>query len=483
MRRRRLGKEARQRLDDGYTRLNLQLSRAQGQVFRFLWLFLPEPSVARKLRFQHMVASRFLSEAGQQSVMYGALVAVARGGGSALELALVGVAALVPGAALGLYGGAVADALPKRVALAMVYALQAALCFIVAITAATHLGEMLLLIFAVNALGQVSGPTESSMLPLLASKEELASAASLVNLAAAFGAAFGAALLAPVLVRAVGVEEVLYVAGALLLLAASRVFILPRGEGRRRATWAVPQVQVRGAVEWLARYPAVATMMVVAVVGGTANTVVQTLAPRYVVSVLHTDAADTAYVFAPSAAGLVLALVAAPSLMRAFGERMAALAGFFVAAACLMLLGLVGEVVPVLDPVNPIGVLSVVGIDLNERLRTASLLAMPLGFGIALTATSVQTYLNRRVPLSYQARTFAMQAALRSGAAIVPLVALGVAASAFGVEKVLIASPVVLVLVAVALVELSFRFGGRARTTQLEVLESFWEETGGEIKA
>src|SRR3990172_6853022 len=93
---RRLGDEARQRLDNGYTRLNLQLSRAQGQAFRFLWLFVPEPSVARKLRFQHMLASRLLSEAGQQAVMYGALVAVARGGGSALELALVGVAGLVP---------------------------------------------------------------------------------------------------------------------------------------------------------------------------------------------------------------------------------------------------------------------------------------------------------------------------------------------------------------------------------------------------
>ncbi len=244
-----------------------------------------------------------------------------------------------------------------------------------------------------------------------------------------------------------------------------------------------PQVRARGALEWLARYPAVATMIAVAVVAGTANTVVQTLAPRYVTSVLHTDAADTAYVFAPSAAGLVLALVAAPLLMKARGERIAALLGFFVAAGCLMLLGLVGEVAPVLDPVNPIRLLNATGIELGERLRTASLLAMPLGFGIALTATCVQTYINRRVPLSLQARTFAMQAALRSGATIAPLLTLGAASSVFGVEKVLIASPVALVLVAVALVELSFRFGGRAAPSQLQVLESFWEETSEEVGA
>src|SRR6266540_1394351 len=105
------------------------LDEAQARVFRVLWLFLPEPAIARDLRFQHLLASRFLSDAGQQAVLFGALVSVARGGGSALEVALVGVAALAPPALLGLYGGAVADAIPKRFALAGVYALQAVLCF------------------------------------------------------------------------------------------------------------------------------------------------------------------------------------------------------------------------------------------------------------------------------------------------------------------------------------------------------------------
>src|SRR3990170_9120825 len=87
------------------------LDRAQANVFRVLWLFLPEPSIARNLQFQHLLASRFLSDAGQQTLAFGALVAVARGGGSALEVALVGVAGFLPPALLGLYGGTVSDAL------------------------------------------------------------------------------------------------------------------------------------------------------------------------------------------------------------------------------------------------------------------------------------------------------------------------------------------------------------------------------------
>jgi MFS family permease len=187
--------------DGAYLRADRVLDYGQARVVRLLWLFLPEPSIARSLRFQQVLASRFLSDAGQQALAYAALVAVVRGGGSALEAALVGVAALVPPMALGLYGGAVADALPKRVALAATYNLQALLCFIVPSTVGTGLPELILLIFAVNTLGQVSGPTESSILPLVASDAELASAASLVNFASAAGAALGTALLAPVLVQ------------------------------------------------------------------------------------------------------------------------------------------------------------------------------------------------------------------------------------------------------------------------------------------
>jgi len=466
------------RLKGARRRADRFLDRAQARVFRLFWLFLPEPAIARNLRFQHLLASRFLSDAGQQSLAFGALVGVTRGGASSFEVALVGVAALLPPAVLGLYGGAVADALPKRVALAGVYSLQALLCFVVPIVLGTQIFDVLFLLLAVNSLGQVSAPTESAVLPLVASKEELASAASLINLSSAAGTAFGTALLAPVLVRAVGVEPVLYLAGVLLLLAASRVFDLPISGERKRAKvdHSLPHAGVRAAIEWLVGHPAVATMIVVGVVSGTANVVLQTLAPRYVQSVLDVDAANAAYVFAPSAIGLVLALVLAPSLMKVRGERLAALLGFFLTASALFLLGIVGDVAAVLDPVNPLRLVGVLGIDLEERLRTAAFVAVPLAFGVSLTATSVQTYINRRVPVSYQGRTFAMQNWLKNGSAIIPLLIAGAAATQFGVDSVLLVSPLLLLAVAYTLVFVSIRLAGLAAPSRLEVLESFWEE-------
>ncbi len=450
-------------------------------MVRLFWLFLPESSIVRDLRFEHVLVSRFLSDAGQQGLAYGALIAVMRGGGSALDAALLGAAALVPAAVLGLYGGAVADALPKRVALAAVYNLQAFLCFAVPLLVGTDLAAMALLLFAVNTLGQVSGPSESAVLPLIASREQLATAASLVNLASSAGTAFGTALLAPIVVRVFGVMPMLYVSGALLLLAATRVFDLPTHEPAGNIRLRVPEARVRSALTWLTHEPAVGTMIVVAVLAGTANVVIQTLAPRYVQSALHVDPADAVYVFGPSVAGLLAALAAGPPLIRRHGERVTALAGFSVTASTLMLLGMIGPAANVVDPLNPLRALNVTGWALSERLRTAALLALPLGFGVTLTTTSVQTYLNRRVPHAYQGRAFALQSTLKNGAAIVPLLTLGSAATAFGVERVLLASPFVLLGLALGLVSLSARLSGMPPTRGLQVLASFWEEPRSDV--
>ncbi|HEX9843600.1 MAG TPA: MFS transporter, partial [bacterium] len=381
-----------------------------------------------------------------------------------------------PPALLGLYGGTVSDALPARIALAGAYSGMALLCFAVPAVLGTDLSALLAIIFAVNMLGQVSSPKESSVLPMVASDEELASAASLINLAAAAGAGFATALFAPVLVRAFGVEEAMYLAGALLLLAASRVFDLPVADRRWQHRLPPLRARFRGAVRWLVRHPAVGTMIVVSVLAATVNAVLVTLAPHYVESVLRTDAADTAYVFAPSAVGLVLALVTAPFLMGLWGERRVALIGLLLAAVFLVLLGMVGDVAGVIDTVNPMRAAGLLGIEMNERVRAAGLLALPLAFGVSATTTSVQTYINRRVPVSFQGRTFAMQGSLRNGAAIFPLLTLGAAASRFGAEDVLLVSPLVLLGVGYALVTLSFRFAGLAPPSRLAVMESFWEE-------
>ncbi len=466
----------RQFFEEAYSRADRLLDRGQRRVFRFLWFFLPDTSIANDLRFQQVMASRFLSDAGQQALAYGALIASARNGGSALDLAIIGSAALIPPALFGLYGGAVADALPKRIALALIYALQAAFCFIVPFFAGTDLWAVFVLIFAVNTLGQVSGPTESSVLPVVANDEQLASAASLVHFASSVGTAFGTAILAPILVRLFGAESVMYVAGVLLVLASTRVFDLRGNEPEQSTRFVRPNISVTATLRWLAEQPAVSTMIFVGVLSGIANIVLQTLAPSFVISTLHVDPSNAVYVFAPSGAGLLLALSIAPTLMRRWGERLTALTGFVITSSILLLLGVIGDVSNIIDPINAVRALSLAGVHISPELRTAAALAVPLGFGVTLTTTAVQTYVNRRVPLAFQGRAFALQSTLKNGLAIIPLLSLGAIASKYGVQPILIAAPFVLLALAYLLVQISIRFAGFAHPSRLEVMSSYWHE-------
>ena len=98
-------------------------------TFRLFFVFLPETSLLRRFPFQLVVMSRFLSGIGQEGVFYGALVTVAING-TPFQATLIGAAKVLPGAVLGLLGGAVADALPRRIALVLGYVGQAALCIV-----------------------------------------------------------------------------------------------------------------------------------------------------------------------------------------------------------------------------------------------------------------------------------------------------------------------------------------------------------------
>jgi MFS family permease len=454
-----------------------RVDRAEARVFHLLWVFLPAPSVGKRVAFQHLVVSRFLSDMAQQALLFGVLVALARHGASSFQIALVGIAALIPPATLGLYGGIAADALSKRVALVGTYGLQATLCFLVPVVLGTTVLDVMLLLLAVHALAQISLPAESSAIPLVASDEELASATSLIGMASAVGMGLGAALVGPVVVRVFGVNVMIYLAGILLLVAASRVFNVPSVTQRAEAKYETPRAAVRTALDWLVHHPAVLTMIVVGVLSGTANTIIQTLGPRYVQSALGVDPADAAYVFAPSTVGLILALIVAPLAIRLFHERVSALVGLFLTVTAVFLLGMVGTVSGIVDPVNPLRVTGLIGINLGEKLRTAGFLALPLAFGVSLTSASIQTYINRRVPVRFQGRTFAMQSWLRNGTAIFPLLGFGALATVFGMEKVLLITPVVLIGLGYGLVYWAIRIAGLALPGRREVFESFLEES------
>lgn len=429
----------------GLKRLDRAVDRGQARVFHVLWFMLPSGSVARDLQFQQLLASRFLTDIALQALLYGALITTVSEGGSAFDAALLGVAYLLPGVLLGMFGGIVADALPKRVALAGAYLTMGVLTLLIPLFFGTDFRSLLAVLFAVRVLHQVSQPSEASAVPLVATEDELASATSFISLTSSAGEVVGKALIAPLIVRAFGVDPVTVVAGLLFIFSASRVFDL-RPPRRRAGTTEAEEtdglqerVSTLETIRWLLTDRAQLWMLLLAALASTISVILGMLGPQYTQEVLQVDAANALYVFSPAVLGLLVALVVAPVLIRVLRERAVAVIGFAIVAATMSALGFIDRLREWL-PWFPAIDLPLVG----ERVELAAELSVFLGFGMTLAATATQTYISRTAPLAVQGRTFALLGTMKDGLAIPSLLILGVVASAIGVRPVLTFAPLLL---------------------------------------
>ena len=441
---------------EGLQRIDHALDVGQAHVFRVLWFWLPPGSVARNPQFQALLASRFLTDVAINALIFGALISTARGDGGAINAALLGTAFLLPSLLLGLYGGAVADALPKRVALAGAYVGMGVLTLAVAFVFGSDFRSLLVVIFVVRILHQFSQPSEASTLPLVATAEELAAANSMLGLISSAADLLGKAVLAPLIVRAYGVDPVTIIAGMLFLFSASRVFDLrppphpgPVGEGE-----GTTPASTMGVVRWLLAERQVMWMLVLAALASTINVVLAMLGPQYVSEVLDVDPANTLYVFAPAPIGLLAALGLAPLLIRWAGERPIAILGFVLVSSAVTALGLVATLTDLFGWLLFFGIPGV-----GPRVEMAALLSMFLGAGVTLAVVSTQTYISRAVPLRIQGRAFALLGLLKDGFAIPPLLLMGALASTVGVATVITVSPIFLLVLAVTIDRSVTRFG------------------------
>ena len=442
----------------GLRKVDEAIDRGQSRVFRVLWFMVPSGSIARNPSFQALLASRFLSDLALQALLFGVLIASVRGGGDALEAAIIGVAYLLPGVVLGLVGGAVADALPKRFALVGAYLVMGILCFSLPFVLDFELRGMIAVLFAVRVLHQVSQPSEASAVPLVATDDELASANSFLSLASSAGEVVGKALLAPLIVAWIGIEPVVILAGALFILSASRAFRFrvepgavpqPEGEEPIEEGPAAPvrKISTRQALRWLVDEPAAFWMLMLAAMASTTGVVLGVLGPRYVFAVLDVPPERTFYVFAPASLGLIVTLVLAPILIKIFKERLVAALGFVFVAVGIAALGMIETTTDTLgDRVLLIDIPNV-----GEQVEMAAAISLLLGTGMTLAAAATMTYIGKYVPSEVHGRMFALLGAMKDGLSIPVLLMMGAVAGLIGVENVLLVSPIVLIAIALGI--------------------------------
>jgi MFS family permease len=445
----------------GLRRVDEAIDRGQSRVFRVLWFLVPSGSIARNPNFQALLASRFLSDLALQALLFGVLIASVRNGGDAFEAAIIGVAYLLPGVALGLFGGVVADWLPKRFALVAAYLLMGVLSFSLPLVLGFELRGMIAVLFAVRVLHQVSQPSEASAVPLVATNDELASANSFLSLASSAGEVVGKALLAPLLVRAFDIEPVVFLAGGLFILSATRAFrfkVEPGTNGELEELEAleyleaeeaeppepVRKISTRQALRWLINEPAAFWMLMLAAMASTTGVVLGVLGPRYVFAVLDVPPENTFYVFAPASLGLIVALVLAPILIKIFKERLIAALGFLLVAVGMAALGMIERTTDVLG--DRVLLFDIPGV--GEQVEMAAAISLLLGTGMTLAAAATMTYIGKYVPSEVHGRMFALLGAMKDGLSIPVLLLMGAVSGFVGVDNVLLVSPLVLIGIA-----------------------------------
>lgn len=465
-----------------------QTEHPRQQPRRFLWLYMPDLSMLGRVPVQVALLANFLSGLAIGTLSYGAMVHLARSGGSQFEVALVSAASFLPGLVLGTQGGLIADSLPKRLALAVTYLMQAGLCIGVPILLGADFIVLLFIVLVVSTLAQISIPAVRSIIPLVAKPQELAVAAVLMSLTTSTGSAIGQAFFAPVLLRVGDITLVTIFGGVMLLLAGLRVFGLPDEEGikvgdaLRSVDWRLQGIGVRPTAEWIVEHRVVATMVLLGAMVSALYEAFAAMMPGFVGTVLGVDPVDTILVFATIPIGFLAATFAGPWLMNKFGERPVMLVSVVIFGGGIILFGLIEEVAPFLAPFSPLHLLELFGIQPSEKVLAAGLLTIPAYAGFTAAGAAAQTYINRRLPVTKQAGAFGIENTLRSALAIVAVLTFGALATLFGTRPVFLIAPFVMGVLLIGIIIISYRFSEADVPRGLEVLTSFWEEEESQIR-
>ena len=424
-------------------------------------------AIAQKVDARILVISRMATRMGMSTLSYGAITYLARSGASQFQISLVNSAQFLAALLFAVQAGVLADLLSKRTAMLIAFVMQAALCFLIPSFLGTGVGTLMLLMFLTSALSQLVTPSVKAMVALVSTTEELATTSALVNITGGFASAIGSSFLAPILIKTTSIDVVIYVAGVLYALGALRTWRLPAREKGTTLAKAVTQVNwkpealsIRQCGEWLFRNKQIGSIVLVGATVVAMFEAFNNLIPLYVKDVLNSDPANAIYIFAPAGIGYLVGAVFGPRFIHHWGERKLAMIGVGTMVGGMICFGIIGVVAPFVAWANPLRLLELFGVEFNQLVLAAGVIAAPTNFGSVVTGAAAQTYINRRVPPVAQGATFGIEEMLENMLTLVVVLLVGLVATLIGSQAVMIVAPVIVFVVTLYLVRYSYRGGG-----------------------
>ncbi len=425
---------------------------------------LSPPALLRQRPYRQLSSSRFFSRIAQNALNLGLVLLVLDATGKAFFTSLLVLALVLPMMIAGIVAGVAADAIPRRLIVALGNVGRAAVCvgFIVEAGGAPSLYvvAVLLALFA-----PFVATAEGAILPAIVTRGELARANAIGQAVGGAAQIAGFAVLTPVVLRVFERADVLFgiAAGLFLIAAVEAVRIGPVARTREEpgeppstepepdpgaavmggeAVAALPSSD--GGSWWQAgwramrRDPAVfkaaveltlITMMLI-IMGG--------LIPTYIRDILELPFEIGALVLTPAAIGVILGLRVAGPLAQRLPHGLLSSVGFAGFTGLLLALAFVNEEASFLGGYGAFAWLNDVEFgNFDGGALLAMALVLPLGFAYAIVSVAAQTVVNERVPLTLQGRVVATQGAMAALAASLPVLGAGALGDWLGVQPVM----------------------------------------------
>lgn len=408
-----------------------------------------EPSLFASDAFLLYWLSRLLTQTAQGALVYGLLVILVDRTNASFFNSLFVSCAILPSLAFGLPAGVVVDAVPRKPLMVLLNVLRFAFALALISNHPALPG-----IFA-GALGiwtihQFYSPAESALLASIVPPHRYTSAQAMSNLALTLAQLFGLVMLAPLALKLANPATLFAACGLLFVMAAVCTALIPRIEHRpdrqprQRRTMRETLLTGWGSVR---RDHMVYAVMVDDILVGIGSTALVVMVPLYLKGVLNTAAANTVFVFAPAALGLILGLRLSSTIDRFFGARRVAGFGLILFSVCIGSFGFVGPIRHFVNHILHIPTDHFArALSLPPLIFLVMLISIPTGFASSVVSVSARSVLLSRTAPTLRGQVIATQSLLQNLGALIPTFLAGIAADIFGVKSVAVAIAVFVAL-------------------------------------
>jgi MFS family permease len=299
--------------------------------------------------------------------------------------------------------------------------------------------------FASGAVGQFFGPALGAIIPLLVPEKDNIHANALFNLTFTVSQIAGFAALGPLLIKVVGLHDVLFGIAVIFGLSTLLSLTIPstppvareasNGESPMRGVLN----EMRAGLVFILHSPILMKAIAYLSLATASYLLVATLGPEFVDSVLLLERQDIVYLLGPAGVGIVLGALFVGRLSDRIGTEWTIDIGLTSAGAILVLLALTPTVGSALwEQAGQIGVLTV---------ALAALFAGLLGLANSLVLVPSQSLLQSASPEAIRARVYATFYTVSNSVAFLPIIFAGALADLFGVVKVLVVLGVTLLAI------------------------------------